>query len=314
MYKEPRITIAICTYNRAGYLKDTLEGLAVQDTDPSLYEILVINNNSSDGTEAVCEIFSKTNPQAEFRWIRETRQGLSFARNKAAKEAQAQVLLYIDDDVFLPKDFVRTAILYAENRESTLCAGGRIFVSFDDHKKQPDWIPRELMPMFGLHDLGKHDMTYPSGNFPRGGNMIIRKNVFDAFGYFDTQLGRSANKLLGSEEKAFFERIRKNGVELHYWAGLTLVHRIGNQRLSKDYLKMQSVGIGQSERLRIGNGYAGGMSKLFSELIKLTGSFLLAPWYLLRGRVKAARFLIQFRFWVLYGFVKGDRDDHHENP
>jgi glucosyl-dolichyl phosphate glucuronosyltransferase len=80
--------------------------------------------------------------------------------------------------------------------------------------------------------------------------MMIRKTVFDAFGYFDTQLGRSGNKLLGSEEKAFFDRIRKNGVQLHYWAGLHLTHRIGNHRLEKEYLKKQSVGIGRSERLR----------------------------------------------------------------
>jgi glycosyltransferase involved in cell wall biosynthesis len=309
MHSELRITIAICTYNRAGYLKDTLEDLTLQDISPSLFEILVVNNNSSDGTDTVCEIFSRTNPQIQFRWVQEPHQGLSHARNKAAKEARAQAIHYIDDDVYLPNDFVRTAIMYADKRESTICAGGRILVSFDDKEKQPDWIPGELMPMFGLHDLGKHDMTYPSGNFPRGGNMMIRKTVFDAFGYFDTQLGRSGNKLLGSEEKAFFERIRKNGVQLHYWAGLQLTHRIGNQRLEKEYLKKQSVGIGRSERLRVREVFTETAAKFAGELIKLAGSFLIAAMYMIRGKVKAAVFLIQFRFWVLKGFLKGDKDD-----
>lgn len=309
MHSEPRITIAICTYNRAGYLKDTLEDLTVQDLDLSLFEILVVNNNSGDGTDTVCEIFSKTNPQMQFRWVNEPRQGLSFARNKAAKEAGAEVILYIDDDVCLPNDFVRNAIIYLDKRESTLCAGGRIFVSFDDMDKQPDWIPQELMPMFGLHDLGRHDCFYPPGNFPRGGNMMIRKNVFDAFGYFDTHLGRSGKQLLGSEEKAFFDRIRKNGVQLHYWAGMQLIHRIGNERLEKEYLKKQSIGIGHSERLRVQEVFTETAAKFSSEMFKLAGSFLIAIWYLVRGKAKAAGFLIQFRFWVLKGFLKRDKDE-----
>lgn len=309
MHSEPRITIVICTYNRAGYLKDTLEDLAEQDIYPSLYEILVINNNSSDGTDTVCEIFSKTHPKSLFRWVNEPNQGLSYARNRAVKEALTQILLYIDDDVYLPYDFVRSALEYVDKRQSTLCAGGRIFVSFDDLESQPDWIPAELMPMFGLHDLGSHDKIYPSGNFPRGGNMMIRKTVFDAFGYFDTQLGRTGKKLLGSEEKAFFDRIRKNGVQLHYWAEMQLTHRIGSQRLEKEYLKKQSAGIGYSERLRVQEVFTETAGKFTSELFKLAASFLIAGWYFLRGKLKAAAFLIRFRFWVLQGFLKRNKNE-----
>lgn len=303
MPKGPQITIAICTYNRAGYLKDTLDDLAEQNVGLNEFEILVVNNNSKDGTETVCEIFSKTNPGHNFRYVKEVNQGLSFARNRAAREAQTPVIIYIDDDVKLPQNFVQTALIYIEKRTSTMCAGGRIEVSFDD--ASPDWIPDELMPMFGLHDLGDEDQFYPPTNFPRGGNMMIRKSIFDVFGYFDTHLGRTGNQLLGSEEKHFFEKLRKNGVEMHYWADLKLTHRIGSNRLEKEYLEEQSVGIGRSERMRLAESGLAITKKLGSEIVKLLGSLLLAVGYLAKGKTRAAGFILQFRVWVLKGFLTG---------
>lgn len=304
MQKDPRITIAICTYNRAGYLKDTLEDLSEQNIDTEKFEILVINNNSEDGTETVCEIFSKTHPDHHFRYLKETRQGLSHARNRAAREAKTPVVLYIDDDVQLPRHFVFTALEYTDKRPSTMCAGGKIDVSFED--ENPDWIPNELMPMFGYHDLGEYDKLYSPSNFPRGGNMMIRKSIFDAFGYFDIHLGRKGKELLGSEEKHFFEKLRKNGVELHYWANLKLNHRIGTNRLTEDYLREQSTGIGRSERMRISDSELQTIKKFGSELVKFLGSLILAIGYLLQGKTKAAGFMIQFRIWVLKGFLMPD--------
>lgn len=301
MNRDPKITIAICTYNRAEYLHDTLTDLSNQSVSTDSFEVVVVNNNSSDGTEFVCDTFQKTHSDIRFRWVKETSQGLSFARNRAAREADSPVLVYIDDDVILPVDFVETAIDYSERRSSVQCAGGRIWVAFEEGNV--DWIPEELMPMFGLHDLGDDDRTYSRGNFPRGGNMMIRKNILEAFGYFDTQLGRTGNHLLGSEEKAFFERVRRNGVELHYWAGLELTHRIGTSRLEEEYLQKQSVGIGKSERLRLEGSKSDLMKKFGSEILKFAGSLFFSIGYLIRGRKKAAGFILQFRIWVLKGFL-----------
>ncbi|MEX0660776.1 MAG: glycosyltransferase [Balneolaceae bacterium] len=300
------ITVAICTYNRADYLKDTLNDLAVQTADKNSFEVLVINNNSTDHTEAVCTDFQKTHPKINFRFVDETNQGLSFARNRSVKEATAATLLFIDDDVHLKENFVSTALNYLKSSPHVSCAGGRIFVSFDD--ADPDWIPNELMPMFGLHDLGESDKLYPTNNFPRGGNMLIKKSVFEKHGLFDTNLGRIGKNLLGSEEKAFFESVRNQGIELHYWADLKLWHRIGSNRLKNEYLKKQSVGIGKSERFRVMHSKVKTSGKLFSELIKLTGSVVLGMGYLMRGKVKAATFLLKFRVWVLQGFINPKND------
>lgn len=305
MESGPHITIVICTYNRAGYLNDTLRDVAAQTADLSHFELIVINNNSDDHTDEICDRFRQTNPDIKFNTIYESRQGLSYARNRAITEATTPTLLFIDDDVKIPVDFLEKAVTYSNTRPNTLCAGGRIHVSFDEEEKEPNWIPSELMPMFGLHDLGDEDQMYPASNFPRGGNMMIRKSVFNAFGMFDTTLGRTGNTLLGSEEKAFFERLRKNGVQMRYWADMALTHRIGSHRLTRSYLEKQSIGIGRSERLRVKGEPIKFMKKLLSELFKIAGSIVLSVLYLIRGRARAAWFLQRFRYWVLKGFLQG---------
>jgi glucosyl-dolichyl phosphate glucuronosyltransferase len=305
MNNLPLITIAICTYNRAEYLRDTLHDLAAQAADLKSYEIIVINNNSSDHTVDVCRTFAAENGTHLFKAVNEEQQGLSHARNRAAAEAGSEFILYIDDDVRLPADFVSTALGYMEKYPDAPCAGGRIYVSFDGMEGKPDWIPGELMPMFGLHDLGDSDRIYPSNNFPRGGNMMIKKSLLTEQGMFEPGLGRKGEILLGSEEKHFFEKVRGHKVQLHYWAGLYLWHRIGESRLKAEYLRKQSAGIGRSERIRVQGNVGAFLIKLTGELVKLAGSLILSAGYLIRGKGKAAGFLLKFRVWVLRGFLSG---------
>ena len=306
MNNQPLITVAICTLNRAEYLADTLAGLAPQVSDASLCEVVVIDNNSTDSTGDVCSNFAGKHPEIRFRYIREEVQGLSFARNRAALETAADSILYIDDDVIPAEHFVESAVGYLKRYPDVSCAGGRIFVTFDNGK--PDWIPKELMPMFGLHELGSNVMRYPKTNFPRGGNMMIRREVFDTCGLFDTKLGRKGGHLLGSEEKAFFEKAREQGYELWYWPEMELYHRIGAQRLEIAYLKKQSSGIGRSERIRVQYSLIATVMKLLSEFIKLLGSLLLSIGYLARGKKGAAVLLLKFRLWVLAGFLQPAQD------
>ncbi len=305
MNKLPLITIAICTYNRAEYLRDTLNDIVAQTADSKTYEIVVVNNNSSDHTNDVCRDFAAKYKNHQFKAVKEDKQGLSHARNRAVTEAGSDNILYIDDDVHLPSDFVAAALNYLEKYPDAKCAGGRIYVSFDGFDERPNWIPGELMPMFGLHDLGDSDRMYPSNNFPRGGNMLIRKSVLENTGMFEPDLGRKGEVLLGSEEKQLFEKVRERKIQLHYWANLYLWHRIGENRLQKAYLKEQSAGIGKSERIRVQGNAVAFSAKLAGELIKLAGSLILSAGYLIRGKGKAAGFLLKFRLWVLSGFLSG---------
>ena len=299
MKQTPTITIAICTYNRADYLADTLRDLATQNR-PELFTILVVDNNSDDDTEAICSRFRDEHPGIRFNYVKEQQQGLSYARNRAMQESMTDWVLFIDDDVIVPPHFAGVAAAFVSEQDEPCCAGGRIFVKFDD--AEPDWIPSALMPMFGHHDLGDRRREYPATNFPRGGNMLIHKSVMDDAGEFDPQLGRSGSGLAGSEEKAFFEKARRHGVTLWYLPDLNLWHRISKKRLEHSYLKKQSIGIGRSERLRLDENRSKILLKTLSEFGKLGVSLLLSLWYLLRLKPKAAKFILDFRVWVMKGF------------
>lgn len=308
MQNQPRITVAICTYNRSDYLRDTLQGLLAQSADYGQFEILVVNNNSSDHTKQVCDEFWKKSGRLNFTYLEEKRQGLSYARNLAARECAAPLIIYIDDDVFLPDNFVETALNYSKKYSAPFCAGGRIDVAFEGESQQPGWIPNELMPMFGLHIPGKNEQEYPVNNFPRGGNMVIHQSVFEKAGYFKTDLGRTGTQLLGGEEKEFFDSVRRKSIPLYYWPKLNLTHRIGSNRLEKEYLKKQSVGIGHSEWIRVRHNPADIVRKSAEEAVKFAGSLVLFMGYTFTGKWKAAQFLILFRIWVLKGFLGSGKE------
>src|SRR5262245_2397086 len=96
---SPSISVCICTYNRRQSLQRTLNSFAPQiDNNLSPVEVLVVDNNCTDGTPKVVEAFREKLP---IRRITETRQGLAHARNRAVAEFRGDVLLFTDDDVRL---------------------------------------------------------------------------------------------------------------------------------------------------------------------------------------------------------------------
>jgi glycosyltransferase involved in cell wall biosynthesis len=95
----PTLTIAICTWNRAELLDHTLTSLSEQRVDPAVpFEVLIVDNNSTDDTEAVAHSAGRRLP---LRYVRETTQGLSHARNRALDESRTDLVLFTDDDVLV---------------------------------------------------------------------------------------------------------------------------------------------------------------------------------------------------------------------
>src|SRR5215471_9795294 len=94
-----RITVILCTYNRCESLSTALESVAVSQLPPSIsWEVLIVDNNSSDRTREVVEEFSHRYP-GRFRYAFEPRQGKSYALNVGVREAKGDVLAFMDDDV-----------------------------------------------------------------------------------------------------------------------------------------------------------------------------------------------------------------------
>lgn len=298
------ISVIVCTYNRAHYLADTLDHLLHQSAALSNFEVLVINNNSTDDTEGICKQFSIKNPDFPFRYIVEMAQGLSFARNRGIKEVNGDVLTFIDDDAFAQVDFIKHLHEHFESHAQTMAIGGKIIPKYEDG--EPRWMSRYLLPLVAALDMGDRIKPFPKTKFPIGANMSMRKEVFDDYGTFDVNLGRKGSALEGSEEKDLFSRITKSGTNIMYIPQAVVHHIIPSKRVSLNYIKNQAIGIGKSERTRtLQQGQSNYLLFLMGESIKWAGTIVLSIYYLLKLKPAKAGMLLRFRTYVSKGILFG---------
>ena len=112
MNAEVKVSVIICTYNRLSLLKFCIASIADMKIPAEDFEILVIDNNSSDGTGEFCKGLDTFYPNHNWRYIVETIQGIAFARARGAKEATGNILAYIDDDCLAEPNWLNEIIIF----------------------------------------------------------------------------------------------------------------------------------------------------------------------------------------------------------
>ena len=296
------ISIIVCTYNREKYLYDALQCIADNGCAPTAYEIVLVNNNSTDHTEQECQRFQNNHPEVNFRYFVETQQGLSFARNRGIQESHGDTLLFLDDDAFIQKNYFNNLLKDLETHPDTDAFGGKITPEFESGET-PKWLSKWNYSWVSAIDLG--DQTKPfEKKYPIGANMGIRKACFDKVGCFNTQLGRSKKNLMGGEEKDLFDRIRSHGGRIYYFPDIEVHHIIPPSRTTKEYICKLGEGIGMSERIRtLGVSKAKYIARLFSELVKWGGTLVLWIGYAVMFRPTVGNMLAAFRWNVTKGLI-----------
>lgn len=231
----PDVSVAICTYNRAAMLADTLASFASQHARcHARFELLVVDNNSRDGTADVVAAFASANPHIPTRCVRETRQGLSHARNRAAAEATGEVIAYCDDDVFFDSDIV-DAYAEAFGRDANLvAAAGRIDAHFEGSR--PPWLTDALLAPYSVTAYGDSPRPLTAREYPVGANMAFRRAQLLAHGGFNARLGRDGKSLLSNEESLVVWMLRQQGGSLVYLPAARVRHRIPTDRLTVNWL------------------------------------------------------------------------------
>ena len=101
-----KISAVVATYNRERFLPEALEGLRVQSLPPEYFEVIIVNNNSTDKTKEISLVFQKDNPQLKVIYCEEYNQGLSFGRNRGIEESSTPIVTFIDDDAVIEKHFL----------------------------------------------------------------------------------------------------------------------------------------------------------------------------------------------------------------
>lgn len=296
------ISVIICTYNRDKYIYNVLKSIAVGSY--TNYEIVLVNNNSTDDTEAECKRFTKDYPSIPFNYCIEREQGLSYARNCGIKQAKGDVLVYVDDDALVNEEYLATYANFFERNPHIDAAGGPIIPKYDGCE-EPNWMSHYTRQLItGKLYLGETEKEFPKSAFPGGGNAGYRSNVFDKVGQFNVELGRKGNSLIGAEEKDLFDKMTTANMRFYYLPTAILYHLIPARKLTEDYFNRLTYGIGQSERFRtkqISNGkYA---KRILSEVVKWCGTIVLWCAFLLKGSPTKGNKLVVFRKNVTKGLL-----------
>ncbi|MEI8372302.1 MAG: glycosyltransferase [Planctomycetota bacterium] len=240
-----KITVAICTWNRARLLDQTLRSLSNLEVSQGIeWEILVVNNNCTDETDAVIARHGNAIP---LRRLFEPRAGLSNARNCAAAAATGELLLYIDDDVLIGTTWLTAYKDAAESLPDASFFGGPIEPCFEN--LPPAWIRRNMHvfgTIWGALDLGPEIRPFSSGESPFGANMGFRIHLVREF-LFNPRLGYSGTGKVAGEEGELVMRAM-NAAHVGYWIPTArLRHCMPSDRLTKRHLWDTFYGRGRAE-------------------------------------------------------------------
>lgn len=300
-----KLTIVIATYNRAPYLLRTLKSLTNQTLDPERFEILVVNNNSTDDTKEVFVRFATLYPTLSLRMVDEMQQGISYVRNRGITEAAGEYIVFLDDDEEANPEFSEKYFYFFENNKEKNAAGGAVIPVYE--APVPKWFSHYIEKMItGVFDMGARVVPFRGKSYPGVGNSGFRKTLFERYGTFDPALGRSGTNPLGGEEKDFFMRLRAAGERYYFVPGAQIYHITPAYKLTEDYFNRLSRMIGVSERIRTRTqGLSAYAKRLFAEAIKWGGTLVLAFGFLLRMQPIKGKYLIRMRRNITCGLLTG---------
>ena len=226
------ISVIVCTYNRDKILRKCVDGILKNSYSKERYEIIIIDNNSSDNTRLICEeiIYKYKNVRYAF----EGQTGLSAARNKGIKEAKGDILVFIDDDAFMNENYLQEVQSFFDENKNVVFAGGKINPIWNVEK--PKWFTDDFASIIGETLYGDIDrkLNYPES--PLGGNMIFRSSIFDIIGGFNVDLGIKGEKLYLGEENEICRKIVNLGYDVYYISNAIVDHIVHENKVNQRYI------------------------------------------------------------------------------
>lgn len=217
------VSIILCSHNRAEHLEKTLQSVR-RVTVPEDWEVelLLVDNASTDATPEVMQDFD--HPRMSVRVLREEKPGVSHARNHAVREAQGQVLLFTDDDVRLPSDWIEGMAIPILQDEADAIAGG---VELTEEVRA-DWMTPHHRSLLASTEQIAPDQP----KWIVGANMAISREVFEKIPGFDPELGPGQLGL--GEETLLFLQMREAGFRIEAAFDVVVEHCPDTSRLTWD--------------------------------------------------------------------------------
>ena len=299
----PTVSVVLPTYNRAALLRAAIDALLRQDAPADSFELIVVDNNSSDGTPSL--LAAMHDPR--LRVIRETRQGLSHARNTGIAAAAGEIVAFIDDDVEAARGWVTSIVAALEAHPGVDGVGGRVLPEWRD--APPGWLTRDHWAPLALQDHGETTRTFdaalPIGLV--GANVAFRRSVFRRVGVFAEHVQRVKDGIGSTEDHEFLARLYAAGGRMLYEPGVIVSASVQADRFDRGYHRRWHEGHGRFsalmllpdvERARVAPfGVPGHLLRAAAaDAVAWVRSIVLADW--------EAAFLAELRLRFIKGFVR----------
>ena len=241
-------SIIICCYNSASRLPDTLKAISRLTRTCFSFEVIVVDNCSSDNTrEVTSRTWKKLECDNELRVVFENKPGLNFARERGMQEASYEYILFCDDDNWLDKEYLMNAYRIMSQYTDVGILGGQGIA-----------VP-EIEPPFWFEDVksayavGKKDD--PEGyldkreSFIAGAGMVLRKVAWDkvkSTGFQSLLSDRKGKELSSAGDLEFSYVAKMAGYKLYYSESLVFSHFISKERLTWNYILRGCKGYGKA--------------------------------------------------------------------
>ena len=229
----PLISVVICTRNRADLLEKAVASVVLQDYSPLKYEIVVVDNGSSDHTR---EVVQSTRGEAAIRYIREDQTGLCNARNRGWQEASGRYIVFFDDDAIAqPGWLMRIQEVFEAAPAGVGVVGGRIDPIWGGAR--PEWLADEIAGSLTIIDWGDAQKNIKDirCEWLAGANMAVPRAVLVEVGGFHPWLDRVGNNLLSSGDVFLQKQIMRRGYQCIYVPGMVIQHLVPPSRLRQNW-------------------------------------------------------------------------------
>lgn len=239
-------TVAICTYNGEHRLPRVLDRLLRQEVAGFSWEVIVIDNNSSDRTAEIVERYQTRWLSPPLRYYFEPQQGLAFARRLAIKQARGDLVGFLDDDNVPSINWVQEAHTFGQRDPQAGAYGSRIQGKYE---VEPPAKFEQISCFLAVAERGNEPLRYDARRwiFPAGAGLVVRKQAWNSLPHFPVLIGVAADSLLAKgEDIEALAHIAKAGWELWHNPAMLIEHQIPRSRLEKDYLINLFRGVGLS--------------------------------------------------------------------
>ena len=224
------LSVIICTRNRAALLKSAIESVVDQDVSRDEFELVIVDNASSDDTAEVARGFQD---RVRLRYVREERIGLCLARNTGWRSAVGRYIVFFDDDAIARPGWLTAVKAGFERGGSSVgVVGGRVDPIWQ--ASRPDWLADEVASSLTIVHWGS-EKTIPDiqREWLVGANMALPKSVLSEIGGFHPWLDRVGNNLLSSGDVFLQKQVMLEGYSCLYVPEMAIGHLVPASRLNQ---------------------------------------------------------------------------------